>query len=235
MTSKPLINNPTVGVAIVVVLGAVALFVSCSRDSAPRAGSTGDPVAASQTAPAAPVNPDVDVKVVVVADAATIVLANGRRIRQLGIAAPAPGSCEAEHATSEAASEFNHSGHKINIEHEPGAVKDEFGNEWAYIRIETGYPNEVEDYGIDAAKNGYVAPYPASPASPAYEQSVLDAEKYAKAVGLGRFGDVCKPSTPESTATPRGDGDVDVDLPHVNLPHVDDHHKSRFCRKHWFC
>jgi hypothetical protein len=171
-------------------------------------------------------------------DATTLAIDDGRRVRLLGVAAPDPGSCPAAQAT--AVTEAAVGGQEVNLVAEPGAGRDEFGSTWAYVQYG---PYTGHDLGAQLALDGWVTPYPASPANPAYRRAVTGAVDIAVSLRAGRHGPPCGPPEPPEPAYP-ADGPTDDPAPtgggtgprvDVDVDHDDHHHRSRFCRKHWWC
>jgi hypothetical protein len=159
-------------------------------------------------------------------DAATLELTDGRRVRLLGVIAPAAGSCPASAAT--AAANSLTAGQKVILISQPGAGADPFGQAWVYAQLGDPMGN---DLGQILAVGGWVAEYPESPASPEYQSTLTGRVDQAEATHVGAWGPPCGPALPDSTTTPASDSGRDID---VHVWHHDDH-KSRFCRRHWYC
>jgi endonuclease YncB( thermonuclease family) len=164
---------------------------------------------APPTAPAAPAT----VSVATVHDAATVVLTDGTRLRQVGISAPTPSGCQAVQATATTDAEVR----RGPLTYQLLGQSDTYGNQWAYLRIGT------VDLGQKLAGLGWVWAYPDSPAPPDYQQRIAAQADAARAAGLGLFGPTCPgsaapaPVQPVSapTASTVGDGTwvVGSDIP----------------------
>lgn len=157
-------------------------------------------------------------------DAATVVLTDGTRLRQVGIAAPEPGTCEAKQARDATEQELR----LHDVSWEVVGQTDEHGNLWAYIQ--GGY--DSEDLGETLAGQGWVYAYPESPAPLGYDQRIAGEIDYARSYGLGRFGSMCEPVG----STPAEDGPGSAPDLYVGGGGDDgDDGESRFCRRRWWC
>jgi endonuclease YncB( thermonuclease family) len=130
------------------------------------------------------------VAVASVHDAATIVLTDGTRLRQVGIAAPNAETCHAKQATATTEAEVR----RAPLTYQLLGQADVFGNQWAYIQIGS------VDLGEKLASLGWVWAYPDSPAPQSYDQRIANQVEAARAGKLGLFGSVC----PEAATPPQG-------------------------------
>jgi hypothetical protein len=135
--------------------------------------------------------------VTAVHDAATILLSDGTRLRQVGISAPNAGTCQATQATAATDAEV----HRGALTYQLLGQTDVYGNQWAYLQVESA------DLGEKLASLGWVWAYPDSPAPQAYNQRILNQVDSARATKAGQFGTAC-PATavpgPTPAAAPAG-------------------------------
>lgn len=238
---------------VTILIAAVALSLTLGACGAPAAEVAAP---AAPAAPSAPVvrHPDprhcagtastytgddgcrVDGELVTVAratDATTLELTDGRRVRLLGVIAPAAGSCPANAATAAANAAI--AGQPANLISESGTEADEYGSLWRYAQfgLYTG-----TDLGQQLALDGWVAAYPESPANAEYHRNLTIPAGVAQSTHVGQYGPPCgtpMPDLTEDTSSSTGtgsNGHVDVDV------HHDDNHRGpvrRYCSHHWFC
>jgi hypothetical protein len=194
------------------------------------------------TEPAPDPYKDKFLNVAAVLDATTIQLADGRRIRQLGILAPEPGTCEAEKARDDA-QWMVRARSSVSLRFEPGATTDQSGNQWAYIFYGSNNGGvQTSDFGIDSARRGWVSADPNSPVDAGYKAFINNGLTYAQNSARGRWSSLCKPLpsiTPAPAAAETGSPSgkdthvyVDTHRDH-NLP--DGALSGGFCRRHWWC
>jgi hypothetical protein len=139
----------------------------------------------------APVSPG-PVAVAAVHDAATVLLTDGTRLRQVGISAPNVGSCQATQATAATDAEV----HRGPLTYQLLGQTDVYGNQWAYLQVGSA------DLGEKLASLGWVWAYPDSPAPQAYNQRILNQVDTARAAKAGQFGTTCPESAAPGTAAP---------------------------------
>jgi hypothetical protein len=152
------------------------------------------------------------VAVASVHDAATILLSDGTRLRQVGISAPGAGTCQATQATAATDAEV----HRGPLTYQLLGQADEYGNQWAYLQVGS------EDLGEKLAGLGWVWAYPDSPAPQPYNQRILSQVENARTAKVGQFGTSCPgsvlpgpaPAPGAAPATTVGDGTyvVGVDI-----------------------
>jgi endonuclease YncB( thermonuclease family) len=146
-------------------------------------------------------------------DAATIVLTDDTRLRQVGIVAPNADTCHANQATAATDAEVR----RGPLTYQLLGEADVFGNQWAYIQVGS------VDLGEKLASLGWVWAYPDSPAPQSYDQRIANQVEAARAAKLGLFGSVCREAatppqgvaqTPAAPAKTIGDGTyvVGVDI-----------------------
>lgn len=181
----------TIGVlAVLVVALAAALVAALNR----KAVTDPAPAAAPSAIQAAPQIPT-PVTVAAVHDAATIVLADGTRLRQVGISAPAPDTCQAKQATATTDAEVR----RGVLTYQLLGQADVYGNQWAYLRVGT------VDLGEKLASLGWVWAYPDSPAPQGYNQRITNAVEAARTARTGAFGTACPGApVPAQPAPPPG-------------------------------
>jgi hypothetical protein len=146
-----------------------------------------------------------------VLDPATVQLADGRRVRLLGVVAPDAGSCAAGYAIRYTLGKI--AGQSVNIYPEPGAGQDPFGSYWAYLQYG---PRFSTDLGYDLTQLGWATAYAQSPANATYLGSVSTATAQAASQHTGQFGPPCGPPVPPppTAVSPP----LRVSEPVVNLP-----------------
>jgi hypothetical protein len=138
-----------------------------------------------------PANPGT-VAVATVHDAATVLLTDGTRLRQVGISAPNAGTCQATQATAATDTEV----HRGSLTYQLLGQTDVYGNQWAYLQVNS------TDLGEKLAGLGWVWAYPDSPAPQAYNQRILNQVDAARAAKAGQFGAICPESAAPGTAAP---------------------------------
>jgi hypothetical protein len=114
-------------------------------------------------------------------DAATIVLTDGTRLRQVGISAPNADTCQAKQATATTDAEVR----RGPLTYQLLGQADVFGNQWAYIQV------SGTDLGEKLASLGWVWAYPDSPAPQTYNQRITNQVEVARTAHAGVFGTGC--------------------------------------------
>jgi endonuclease YncB( thermonuclease family) len=144
---------------------------------------------ASQVQSAQPAKPGA-ISVASVHDAATVVLTDGTRLRQLGISAPGAEACHAKEATAATDAEVRQG----PITYQLLGQTDVFGNQWAYIQVASA------DLGEKLASLGWVWAYPDSPAPDSYDQRIATQVETARSASRGLFSSAC----PGAATPPQG-------------------------------
>jgi endonuclease YncB( thermonuclease family) len=163
-----------------------------ARPSAPRP-SIAAPASPTLAAPAPP-TPEVPradpatVSVAAVHDAATVVLTDGTRLRQVGISAPTADTCRVRQATAATDTEVR----RAPLTYQLLGQSDLYGNQWAYLQVGSA------DLGEKLASLGWVWAYPDSPAPQSYNQRIATQVDVARTSKIGLFGSAC----PESAVPP---------------------------------
>jgi hypothetical protein len=153
-----------------------------------------------------PAQPGV-VSVESVHDAATIVLTDGTRLRQVGISAPSPDTCQAKQATATTDAEVR----RGPLAYQLLGQSDVYGNQWAYLQV------SGTDFGEKLASLGWVWAYPDSPAPQTYNQRITNQVDVARAAQAGMFGTTCPgaaPPPPPGVPAPQ----VGAPVPQVGPP-----------------
>lgn len=156
---------------------------------APAAVPPPPPVPSPPAAQLPPAQPGT-VSVASVHDAATIVLTDGTRLRQVGISAPNAETCHAKQAAATTDAEVRRAPLTYQLLGQP----DVFGNQWSYVQV------GGVDLGEKLASLGWVWAYPDSPAPQSYDQRVTNQIEVARVGRLGLFGSLC----PEAATPPQG-------------------------------
>jgi endonuclease YncB( thermonuclease family) len=164
------------GLALLVVVLAAALVVALLRPS-----SEARPAAQAPPAQQAPAPGPAPVTVASTFDAATIVLTDGTRLRQVGITAPPPETCQAKRATATTDNEVR----RDVLTYQLLNQTDVYGNQWAYIKVGS------VDLGEKLATTGWVYAYTDSPAPQEYNQRITNAVEAARTAKSGLFGNEC--------------------------------------------
>jgi endonuclease YncB( thermonuclease family) len=227
--------------AVVASLFAIGATGSPAATSASMASATISTAAAPANAAAMPERPaavDDRFDVNRVIDGDTFVITDGRSVRVIGIdscenhgADASPGGDDAK---AQAESLIAASGWKVDLTTQPGAPDvDRDGRLLRYVRLTSG------DFGVQMVGYDHTGIYQGdNDASQTYlDQLYAHDLDYAANPPSGRECGAFPPPAPAPAPTSGGadDGDVDHYVP-VPIPHHDDdHHKSRFCRRHWFC
>lgn len=170
------------------------------------------PVAPVHTPTPAPAAAEAGVAVTRVIDGDTFEITGGQRVRVLGI-----DSCEmgtAGGAQAKGGAELWIGGQHVTLTQEPGVDLDRYGRLLRYVKDANGvdFAKTMVGYshtGVYEGKND---------ASPAY---------VAELRALDSGGRDCGGPAPAAPATENHY----VPLPNGN----DEHHESRFCRRHWYC
>lgn len=155
-----------------------------------RAHAVDPPASPAVPSPAPSARPGT-VSVDTVHDAATIVLTDGTRLRQVGISAPPENTCSAQRATATTDAEVR----RGPLTYQLIGQTDVFGNQWAYLQVGS------VDLGEKLAGSGWVWAYPDSPAPDSYDQRITNRVETARAAKLGLFGTTC----PIPASAPQGD------------------------------
>lgn len=158
-----------------------------------------------------------------VVDGDSFELADGRRIRVLGIDSCEMGSYGGEQAKSSAESNLtNPYNQPITLTSEPGVDLDEHGRHLRYVTMDGRY-----DFGESMVKYDHTGVYQGkNDASPAYVQRLYAADlEYALNPPAGR--DCADPYPPAPSRGGYSGSDDDDDS--------DGDRESRFCRKRWWC
>ncbi|MDT7664569.1 MAG: hypothetical protein QOD04_4125 [Pseudonocardiales bacterium] len=124
------------------------------------------------------------VSVAAVHDAATVVLTDGTRLRQVGISAPTADPCRVKQATATTDTEVR----RAPLTFQLLGQSDLYGNQWAYLQVGSA------DLGEKLASLGWVWAYPDSPAPPSYNQRIATQVDVARASKAGLFGSACPDS-----------------------------------------
>jgi len=133
---------------------------------------------------AAPRTDPATVSVASVHDAATVLLTDGTRLRQVGISSPTADSCQAKQATATTDAEVR----RAPLTYQLLGQSDLYGNQWAYLQVGSA------DLGEKLARLGWVWAYPDSPAPQSYNQRVATQVDVARASKVGLFGSTCPES-----------------------------------------
>jgi hypothetical protein len=126
------------------------------------------------------------VRGVTAADATTLQLPDGRRVRLLGVVAPEAGGCHAVEAKKHTDEMLRSP--VLELTYPPDAGTDEFGQRWVYARY--GYEGtgaRLRDMGLELSAKGWVAPLPVSPDPPEYEAKIVNNVMFAQRNFWGRF------------------------------------------------
>lgn len=169
------------------VFGLLSLVGSLSA-----CGSEAPPVSATPPAVQVPSPAPAAVSVASVHDAATIVLTDGTRLRQVGISAPNAETCQAKQATAAADGAVRQGA----LTYQLLGQSDVYGNQWAYVQV------GGVDLGEKLASTGWVWAYSESPAPQSYNQRITNMVDTARAAKVGLFGSTCPPSEAQGAAPP---------------------------------
>ena len=166
-----------------------AEYESALKTVSPTGNAPAAPAVEATPIEPAQVNPG-PVAVASVHDAATVLLTDGTRVRQVGISAPNAGTCQATQATASTDTEV----HRGPLTYQLLGQTDVYGNQWAYLQVSS------VDLGEKLAGLGWVWAYPDSPAPQAYNQRILNQVDAARASKAGQFGTICPESAAPGTA-----------------------------------
>lgn len=223
------VKGPLIGFTLVVLLAAISHSTNSHpvQDGATQGAYAAQPSSTTPVVPAAaptpiPVPEPVitwgdPVQVAKIIDGDTFETTTGQRIRALGI-----DSCEMSTPGGQAAKAYAQtllsSGRIIVLVREPTAPDtDRYGRLLRYVRDITG----TSDFGWSMVVNDHTGAYAGrNDASPEY---------VAKMRELDTDGRTCgdEPPPPPPPA--------EDDNTYVPAPSNDDNHKSRYCRRHWYC
>lgn len=165
------------------ILSLTGILSACSSPTAPPATQGSPPVSAPGS-----------VSVASVHDAATVVLTDGTRLRQVGISAPDADTCQAKQATATADGVAKQG----PLTYQLLGQADVYGNQWAYIQV------GGVDLGEKMANTGWVWAYPNSPAPQSYNQRIATMVDTARSAKTGLFGTACPPADTQGVAPPAG-------------------------------
>jgi hypothetical protein len=157
-----------------------ALRAFADHDGSPAPAAVPVPTPAAPVAPPAAQLPGAEPAIISVArvhDAATVVLTDGTRLRQVGISAPNPNTCQAKQASAAADAEA----HRAALTYQLLGQSDVYGNQWAYLQV------GGVDLGEKLASLGWVWAYPDSPASQSYNQRIANNLDSARRSKAGQF------------------------------------------------
>lgn len=152
-------------------------------------------------------------------DGDTLELADGRRVRLLGVDAPEQGECGYDEATRYTAGKV--ASKQVWLFREPGVTTDQYHRELAYVDASSsGY---VDDLGYGLAVSGHADLSDASDANASYES------KISSVASIGASTGPC--AQPTYTPAP------DYDYPNYDYPNPGDGNdgESRYCGRHWYC
>jgi endonuclease YncB( thermonuclease family) len=172
-------------------------------------------------------------------DGDTLELADGRRVRLLGVDAPAAKSCAGPGAT--AYTQARTEGEKVKLLTELGVEKDQEGYLLRYVQTtdtadtRTNLPIFAEDVGQDLVLEGWALPNPGR-ANTGYMEQIESAKEIAEYRPEGIYAPPC--GKPKVYGDENGDGSPDWE---VSTDGDDDDHNMRdgaltggFCaRKRW--
>lgn len=170
-----------------------ALAALTSPDKAP-AVAANPPTAPAPPAVEIPRADPATVSVASVHDAASVVLSDGTRLRQVGISAPTTDTCQGKQATATTDAEVR----RAPLTYQLLGQSDMYGNRWAYLEVGS------VDLGEKLASLGWVWAYPDSPAPQAYNQRIATQVDAARASKVGLFGSTCPESTAPATVPAPG-------------------------------
>jgi endonuclease YncB( thermonuclease family) len=232
----------TGGLICAIVAGCIAQTNAASRSARAATGSADAGTMSTATTAAAPrpttstamtasalpgAGPGERVTVADVIDGDTFELADGRRVRVLGI-----DSCELDTPGGREAREeaLPLQGGDVFLRTEPGVETDRDGRLLRYVQAIIG-GGQIGDYGLYMVRYDHTGVYQGdNDASGEYVQQLYGADLiYAASPPSGRE---CGQDPPPASVP---DPDLDV---HVDTDDDDDHHdggESRFCRKRWWC
>jgi endonuclease YncB( thermonuclease family) len=224
-------------VASLFAIGATGSPGATSTSTASATTSTATAPASTATVPGRPAMVDDRLGVNRLIDGDTIVITDGRSVRVLGI-----DSCEnhgadatpgGDDAKAQAESLIAASGWKVTLTTQPGAPDvDRDGRLLRYVGLTTG------DFGVQMVGYDHTGVYQGdNDASQTYLNQLYGHDlDHAANPPSGRECGTFPPPAPAPAPTGGGDDDGNDDhyVP-VPIPHNDDDHKSRFCRRHWFC
>jgi endonuclease YncB( thermonuclease family) len=215
------------------VVAAAVIVGSCSTGGEqPQLGRTAEPVpttthapvtttvaAPTSTAPPQPVGEQVTLGRVI--DGDTLELADGRRVRVLGIDSCEMGTYGGKAAKSEAESIIGRG--TVTLTAQPGVTVDRYGRLLRYVQVDR------YDFGVEMVKNDHTGVYQGkNDASPEYLRRLYAEDtRYALNPPAGRNCDDPYPDVGKGGDTYSSGGDSG------NMP--DGALTGGYCRKKWWC
>jgi endonuclease YncB( thermonuclease family) len=173
-----------------------------------------------------------------VLDGDTVDLADGRRVRILGVDTPEVGTCGADVATAYTRGALI--GNRLVVLHrEPGVTKDQYGRELGYLQYVGSDTDEhwaapaSEDLGANLAIEGLADVYEGGGANATYMAKIRSSVEIAKQVRGGVWGLPCGEPAPTYEPAPEDESDSDVYVDTDN--DEDDGGESWFCRRRRWC
>jgi endonuclease YncB( thermonuclease family) len=171
-------------------------------------------------------------------DGDTVELADGRRVRILGVDAPEVGACGAD-AASAYTQDALVGNRLVVLRRESGLSRDQDGRELGYLQyVNTQYDTDKywaqpasQDLGAHLAIEGLADVDAAARANPTYMEKIGRSVDLAKEMHGRNWGPPCGKPAPTYEPAP-ADDDSDSSV-HVDVDNDDG--ESRFCRRHWWC
>ncbi|MER7084033.1 thermonuclease family protein [Saccharopolyspora kobensis] len=163
-------------------------------------------------------------------DGDTVELADGRRIRLLGVDAPEADTCAGPGATEFTRSKVQ--GRAVMLHKEPGVDLDPYGRTLAYLQFG---PYFATDLGNELVLEGWATPYEGGQANTTYMDNIRSSHGIAEYRPNGIYAHPC--GSPKVYGDDDGDGTPDYD-DHVNVdaPNLPDGSLTGgYCARKWWC